>query len=72
MAAIERATYKVTEAAKLLGVSRDVAYADIRRDNALGGVPVIRVSTRIVIPAAPFDAMLGIRESQTNDDSEAA
>lgn len=39
-------TCSVPEAAKLLGVDRDTAYAEIHRTGTLAGVPVLRVGAR--------------------------
>lgn len=39
-------TCSVTEAARLLGVDRNTAYAEIRRTGTLAGVPVLRIGER--------------------------
>ncbi len=54
------ATLTVTEAAKLLGVGRNLAYEIVARDGELAGVPVIRVGRRLLIPQARFLAVLGL------------
>ena len=55
-----RATLNIDDAAKLLGISRNVAY-EAARSGELAGIPVIRVGAkRLVIPRAPFEALLGI------------
>ena len=60
---LERSTYSVRQAAELLGVSADTAYTQIKAHDELAGVPVVRVSGRIVIPAARLDEALGIRRT---------
>lgn len=59
MADIERRTYSIVEAAKLLGVGKDTAYRQAHTGE-LAGVPVMRIMGRMVIPAARLDAALGI------------
>ncbi len=54
------ATLTVPEAAKLLGVGRNLAYEIVARDGELAGVPVIRVGRRLLIPQARFLAVLGL------------
>ena len=59
------ATLTVAEAAALLGISRGAAYT-AARSGELAGVPVIRVGAkRLVIPRAPFEALLGITTPAT-------
>lgn len=52
---IEHPTVTVTEAAKILGISRGSAYEAART----GQIPVIRVGRRLLVPTAPLAAMLG-------------
>lgn len=48
--------YTVDEAAKLLGISRNTAYAAVRD----GSLPVLKISARrYLVPKAKLDAMLG-------------
>jgi excisionase family DNA binding protein len=55
------ATYSIPEAAKLLGVTRNTAYAVAARDGELAGIPIIRVGAkRLVLPRAPLEALLGL------------
>ena len=54
------ATLTIPEAAKLLGVGRNLAYTIARRDGELAGVPVIRVGRRLLIPQASLLAVLGL------------
>lgn len=57
------ATLTITEAAELLGVSRNTAYEAAARDHELAGVPVLRVGARrLVIPRKPFLAALGLED----------
>jgi excisionase family DNA binding protein len=49
-----RRTYSVTEAARLLGISRTKAYECIRT----GELPALRFGRRIVVPAARLDRLL--------------
>ena len=51
---IERLCYTVTEAAEMLGISRNHGYEMARR----GEIPVLRLGGRIVVPKAAFDKML--------------
>lgn len=53
------ATFTIPEAADLLGVSRNSAYAEAQTGE-LAGVPVIRVGRRLVVPRVPLEAVLGI------------
>jgi excisionase family DNA binding protein len=49
-----RMTYKVEEAAALLGVNRNTCYDRIKA----GEVPSIRLGRRILVPKAALDRML--------------
>lgn len=53
---IDPKTYKVAEAAKLLGIGRNGAYEAIAR----GDLPAIRLGKRLVVAKATLDRMLGI------------
>jgi excisionase family DNA binding protein len=53
---ITRRTYRIEEAAKLLGVGRNSAYEAAGR----GEIPAIRIGKRLVVPKAAFDKMFGI------------
>lgn len=50
----DRQTYDVEEAARLLGIGRNQAYAAVRR----GDIPCIKVGRRMVIPKASLDRLL--------------
>jgi excisionase family DNA binding protein len=54
MVTLERRTVTVREAAALLGVGRDTAYAAVRD----GTLPSIRLGKRLVIPMAALEKML--------------
>jgi hypothetical protein len=56
-------TLSVPEAARLLGISRNLAYQLAGDQGELAGVPVIRLGERrLVIPRAPFLRALGMAE----------
>ena len=50
----ERKTMTVTEAAKVLGVSRNKAYQAAR----CGEIPTIKIGSRILIPRAALERLL--------------
>lgn len=52
---VERATYSVQEAGELLGISRGSAYEAARS----GEIPTLRFGSRLVVPKAPLDQMVG-------------
>lgn len=58
------ATLTIPEAAKLLGVGRNLAYEIATRDGELAGVPVIRVGRRLLIPHARLRAVLGLNNGR--------
>jgi excisionase family DNA binding protein len=47
-------TYKVEEAAQLLGIGRNQCYEALKR----GDVPSIRIGKRLLVPQAALDRML--------------
>jgi len=49
-----RLTVTVTECANLLGISRDLCYAQIR----LGAIPSIRLGRRLVVPRLALEHMI--------------
>ena len=51
---MERETLTVEEAAHVLGVGRNAAYAAVRD----GSIPTIRIGTRYVVPRAALDRLL--------------
>ena len=64
-----KATVTIEEAAELLGVSRNTAYQHAARDGTLAGVPVIHVGRRKVLPRAQLLDVLGIGESETDEET---
>lgn len=54
----ERKAMTVDEAAYELGISRNVAYAAVRK----GEIPSIKIGKRIIIPRAAFERMLSQAE----------
>ena len=54
------ATTTIPEAAAMLGVSRNTAYALAAREGELAGVPVIHVGRRLLLPTAPLLDALGL------------
>lgn len=57
---LDAMTYTVEQSANLLGVDRNLAYRVIRQDDALAGIPVIRIAGEIRIPRKRLDALLGL------------
>ena len=55
-----RTTYSVEEAARLIGIGRSTAYAAAKD----GSLPTIRISNRILVPAAKLRAMLGLEAAE--------
>jgi excisionase family DNA binding protein len=53
--AVERRTYTVEEAGRLLGLSRNTAYARATD----GTLPTIRFGRRLLVPKAALDRLLG-------------
>lgn len=53
-------TLTIPEAARLLGVGRNLAYETAAREGELAGVPIIRVGRRILLPRNSFLAVLGL------------
>lgn len=59
---LEQATITVTEAARVLKISRGLAYQEARlyeRTKGAEGLPVIRVGRRMVVPTHALRRMLG-------------
>jgi hypothetical protein len=59
------ATVTVPEAARLLGIGRNLAYEIASRDGEIAGVPVIRVGRRLLIPLARLLEVLGLDDDST-------
>lgn len=51
---VAAATYRVEEAAKLLGISRNSAYEAART----GQLPTVRIGKRLVVPKVALDKLL--------------
>lgn len=63
------AALTIPEVAELLGIAKNTAYSVAARDGQLGGVPVIRVGRRLLVPRAPFFAVLGVDETADEESS---
>jgi excisionase family DNA binding protein len=50
----EARTYKIGEAAKLLGIGRNQAYEAAQR----GDIPCLKIGKRVLVPKAALDRML--------------
>jgi excisionase family DNA binding protein len=61
-------TLDAVEAAVLLGISKSHCYHTIIEEGTLGGLPVIRVGSRIKIPAEPMRKLLGITANNTQSE----
>ena len=62
----DRLTITVDECAQLLGISRGLAYEQVRQ----GIIPHVRFGRRIVIPVVALEKMLGGAEQHCNDHEE--
>ena len=62
------ATLTVPQAARLLGIGRNLAYEIAARDGEIAGVPVIRVGRRLLIPLARLLEVLGLDEDSTRSE----
>lgn len=60
----DRATLTVPEAARLLGVGRDVAY----RAAETGEIPTLKIGRRIVVPVPRLLAMLGAEPTLSTEE----
>lgn len=59
---LSRPTITVTEAAQVLGISRNSAYAAARA----GDIPTLRLGARILVPTARLRAVLGLEGGDTH------
>ncbi|MBA7634478.1 hypothetical protein ES703_42063 [subsurface metagenome] len=50
----ERLTYKIAEAAKILGIGRNLCYDRVKT----GEIPVIRIGRRLVVPRRALEKLL--------------
>ena len=64
--AVDRQVISVSEAAKLLGISRNLAYAGIAR----GEIPSFKIGKRILIPRIALEKMLGGQTQPTPLDNK--
>ncbi len=62
------ATITIPEAALLLGVSRNTAYAEAQSGD-LAGVPVIKVGRRLLLSRARLFDVLGIESEEESVDA---
>ncbi len=62
----EKLTLTVDEAAKCLGVGRNLAYEAIAR----GEIPVIRVGKRLLVPKAALELLLAAGRPKKNDNND--
>ena len=51
---MDKATYTVEEAARVLGISRGSAYEAVRR----GDLPVLKIGKRLLVPRAMLERIL--------------
>ena len=63
MAEVERLVYTIAETAKLLSLSKGLAYQLARE----GKIPVIRLGRRLVVPKISIQRMLAEAGSKTGD-----
>ncbi len=55
-------TLDIAQVAVLLGISKSHCYHTVLEEGAVAGVPVIRVGSRIKVPAEPIRRLLGITQ----------
>ena len=53
---MEKMTFTVEEAAKILGLGRSAAYQAAQR----GDIPTLRIGRRLLVPTAGLEQMLGV------------
>ncbi len=63
-------TLDVSEVAELLGISRPHCYHTIAETGQVAGIAVIRVGSRIKVPAVPLRALLGITSAHLKPDQD--
>jgi len=59
---MEKRTYSIPEAAKVLGIGRTAAYEAART----GEIPTIRIGKRILVPVAALERLLAGNELQAH------
>jgi excisionase family DNA binding protein len=57
---LERLTYDIPEAGRLLGVGRNQAYEAAKR----GEIPTIKIGNRLLVPKAALRRLLGAGEPE--------
>ena len=63
-------TLDIAEVAVLLGVSKSHCYQTVLEEGAVAGVPVIRVGSRIKVPAEPIRRLLGVNTTAQIPESQ--
>jgi excisionase family DNA binding protein len=58
---LERQTYTVEEAARIMGIGRGSAFEAVRR----GDIPSIRIGRRLVVPRVALERLLAAPERTT-------
>ncbi len=62
----EKLTLTVDEAARCLGIGRNLAYEAI----AKGEIPVVKVGKRLLVPKAALETLLAAGQPKKNDANE--
>lgn len=70
LTSLRKETLTVEEAARILGIGRQVAYAQARK-GWLGPVPVLRVGKRLLVPRRALERALAGDIATPKDDHEA-
>ncbi len=60
---MEKRTYSIPEAAKVLGIGRTAAYEAAR----MGQIPTIRIGKRILVPIAALDRLLSLEPNKRTE-----
>lgn len=58
---MDKLTYTVAEAAKVLGIGRNTAYEAVRA----GEIPVVKIGKRLLVPVKALESMLSTNGGQT-------
>jgi excisionase family DNA binding protein len=59
---MERQTYTIDEAARILGIGRNAGYLAARS----GALPVLRMGKRLLVPRAALERLLGEAKPDTD------
>jgi excisionase family DNA binding protein len=62
----QRLVYTITEAARVLGLSRNGAYAAAKR----GDIPTIRLGRRLLVPMGPLHKLVGAGDAPSHTSNE--